>query len=223
LILSVIATIVVIVSAQDPASGWMGYARGTSADPGIITYVEAKWRVPSNPLTSGAFFSPWFGIEASDNLNLIQPVNPWTGYQWQIYNEYFQWSPEYNYNSKSNAVNPGDLLFGSVSYNNITQAYDMYHSDMNSGWSVNSSIPIQKDNNGNYKQFTIAYFVMEKSEWYCSQYPPDNKVTFFDIRMDYNYKTVTPVWKTSYVDDHCNCRAHILNSTSIAITWNSSL
>jgi len=29
----------------------------------------------------------------------------------------------------------------------------------------------------------------------------------------------TPKWTTSYVDNVCNCRAHILNSTTIQITW----
>ncbi len=38
----------------------------------IITFMEARWKVPSNPARGGAFYSPWFGIESSDNLNLIQ-------------------------------------------------------------------------------------------------------------------------------------------------------
>lgn len=67
-----------IIVAQDPAEGWLGYAKATYPQ-GIITYIEAKWRVPDDPADGGAFFSPWFGIEASDNLNLIQPVNPWVG------------------------------------------------------------------------------------------------------------------------------------------------
>ena len=30
-------------------------------------------------------------LQTSDNLNLLQPVNPWLGNEWQIYNEYYQW------------------------------------------------------------------------------------------------------------------------------------
>ena len=41
--------------------------------------MEAKWVVLDKPKIPGAFYSPWFGIESSDNLNLIQPVNPWSG------------------------------------------------------------------------------------------------------------------------------------------------
>ena len=81
-----------LVRAQDPADGWLGYATGVNpSGEGRITYMSAQWTVGQNPAVGGAFFSPWFGIEASDNLNLIQPVNPWVGDSWQIYNEYFQW------------------------------------------------------------------------------------------------------------------------------------
>src|SRR4051812_8429112 len=71
-------TLLSTICGQDPADGWLGYAQATYPK-GIITYIEAKWRVPDDPNEGGAFFSPWFGIEASDNLNLIQPVNPWVG------------------------------------------------------------------------------------------------------------------------------------------------
>lgn len=38
-----------------------------------ITYMEAKWTVGGTPAVGGAFYSPWYGIETSDNLNLYQP------------------------------------------------------------------------------------------------------------------------------------------------------
>ena len=79
LCLLVITLLTIQVLSQDPAEGWLGYAVGTNPDGGIITYIEAKWKVGQNPKRGCAFFSPWYGIEASDNLNLIQPVNPWTG------------------------------------------------------------------------------------------------------------------------------------------------
>jgi hypothetical protein len=51
---------------------------------GIITKMEAKWKVGALPAVGGAFYSPWFGVESSDNLNLIQPVNPFDGSNWQV-------------------------------------------------------------------------------------------------------------------------------------------
>jgi len=35
----------------------------------------------------------------------------------------------------------GDVLFGSVTFNADDQSYTMYHSDMNDGWSVSTTIP----------------------------------------------------------------------------------
>lgn len=211
---------------------------------GRITFMEAKWTVGQNPVVGGAFFckcshlsspvlqfvspdsclsghllwccgvAPWFGIEASDNLNLIQPVNPWVGDSWQIYNEYFQWSPENNIDSDSTTVNPGDVLYGSVTYVPENNTYTIYHSDLNSGWSVYTSIPIQQDNNGNYKNYTIAYIVYEKDAD-CNQYPPDGQVTFSDITIQYDGVTVEPSWTTAYVDDVCNNRAKV----SVCVCW----
>ncbi len=78
-----------------------------------------------------------------------------------IYNEYFQWQPENNIDSKQHPVNAGDVLFGSVTYVAENNTYTMYHSDLNDGWEVYTSIPIQKKG-GSYKSYTIAYFVFEK-------------------------------------------------------------
>eukprot|EP01111_Echinosteliopsis_oligospora_P013367 TRINITY_DN477_c0_g1_i1.p1 TRINITY_DN477_c0_g1~~TRINITY_DN477_c0_g1_i1.p1 ORF type:complete len:227 (-),score=52.05 TRINITY_DN477_c0_g1_i1:105-785(-) len=221
LLLVVCAAIICrIAYAQDPAEGWLAYA--TANYTGHITYMEAKWKVPDDPKRKGAFFSPWFGIEASDNLNLIQPVNPWSGDEWQIYNEYFQWEPEHNFNSEMHTVKAGDIVFGSVTYVASNNSYTIYHSDLNDGWSVQNSIPIQKAENGQPKTYNIVYFVFEK-EYKCDYYPPNNEVTFFDIKVEYDGQEVDLQYTTSYVDNDCNCRAHVLNSTSIQITWDSTL
>eukprot|EP00051_Salpingoeca_urceolata_P033523 m.21088 g.21088 ORF g.21088 m.21088 type:complete len:141 (-) comp6330_c0_seq2:119-541(-) len=100
-----------------------------------------------------------------------------------------------------------------------SQAYHVYHSDETDGWSVNTTIPIQQDR-GEYKTYNIIYVVFEKA-WSCAQYPPDNAVTFYDIKVQYDGQTVAPQWTTSYVDDVCNNRAHVVNSTTIQITWDS--
>ena len=50
--------------------------------------MDGWWPVGATPKRSQNFYSPWFGIDASDNLNLLQPVNPWMGNEWLIYNEY---------------------------------------------------------------------------------------------------------------------------------------
>jgi hypothetical protein len=89
-----------LADAADPAGGWMAY--GSIHPPHIlrisftwrvhpaavgqvpagtqrITKLDMKWKVGGNAKPSGSFYSPWFGMDPADELNLIQPVNPWIG------------------------------------------------------------------------------------------------------------------------------------------------
>lgn len=162
--------------------GWLGYAKAVSpTNAGRLTYAEATWTNLGVPAQGGAFYSPWFGIETSDNLNLFQPVNPWLGNSWAGYIEYFQWQPENNINSAQGTVRPGDIIYGNVSLASDGKSYDSYHSSSN-GWSVRMNVPIQKKGKvGALKEYSIVYFVFEKPA-NCQQYPPEQKVTFSDIR-----------------------------------------
>ena len=104
------------VLGQDPAQSWLGYAKAvqsnhTSQD--IITKIEVYWTNPSNPTRDGCRFCPWFGIETSDNYNLIQPVNVWDNSgrpDWIVMNEYFQWHPEHDTQSRTVSTSAGDTI-----------------------------------------------------------------------------------------------------------------
>jgi len=125
--------------AQDPASGWMAYAVGDISATGAerITKLEMTWTVGAEPKSSSAFFSPWFGMDPADNLNLIQPVNPWSssfrGGNWAAYTEYYQWSPTHNSNSKSFNIKSGDTLKGSLEYNAADDSYTLTQTCVETG------------------------------------------------------------------------------------------
>eukprot|EP01064_Diplonema_japonicum_P017035 TRINITY_DN2509_c0_g1_i1.p1 TRINITY_DN2509_c0_g1~~TRINITY_DN2509_c0_g1_i1.p1 ORF type:complete len:223 (+),score=79.33 TRINITY_DN2509_c0_g1_i1:41-709(+) len=208
-------------AAQDPPQGWLGYATGTNPAGGRITHAEAKWKVLDEPKEGGCFYSPWFGIETSDNLNLFQPVNPWVGSKWEMYIEYFQWRPEHNENTASADVKPGDILHGVVNFNESKQEYTATHTNMRTGHTITKVLPVQKKDNGEFKEYTIMYVVFEKVCRSCAQYPPNNIVTFYDITLGYEGKTVSPHWETAYVDNKCNNRAHVVNESAISITWDA--
>eukprot|EP01083_Nonionella_stella_P095923 269423_1 len=216
---------ILMTKAGDPASGWLGYALGKNPNGGNapITFIEAWWTNLQDPAIQNCFYSPWFGIETSDNLNLLQPVNPWMDDEWTIYNEYFQWEPPHNENSKSTVVYPGDLLYGSITYQPASNSYDVYHSDQTEGheWSVNMTIEVQKSGRGEYKVYNMIYVVFEKVCKRCDMYPPDDIVTFQNISVFWNGKKVDPLWTTAYVEDVCNNRAKVVDNSTIAITWNS--
>ena len=54
--------------------------------------------------------------------------------------EYYQWSPSHNENSKQHTVNAGDLLYGSITYVPATDSYDVYHKNMADGWDVTMNV-----------------------------------------------------------------------------------
>jgi hypothetical protein len=46
-----------LAAAQDPAQGWLGYAKGVSPSGGRVTSIEAKWVNLNNPQVNDLWFS----------------------------------------------------------------------------------------------------------------------------------------------------------------------
>ena len=208
--------------AQDPAEGWMAYAVGDISTTGAerVTRLQMKWKVSSEPEgAERSFYSPWFGMDPSSNLNLIQPVNPWLGDGWAMYTEYFQWSPTYNSNSRQESVEAGQTLHGSLIYMPDTDAYLLNQTVMETGVSSHQIVRCQEG-----RKYTVPYVVYEKT-WPCGDYPPDGEVTFFDIQADCDGKDCTDQikWETKVKNANCDMKANILSSQSISITWDTTL
>jgi hypothetical protein len=206
-------------SAQDPAHGWMAYAVGKlPSGAERITKLDMTWTVGENAKRSSAFYSPWFGMDPADNLNLVQPVNPWEGSSWSMYTEYFQWSPTHNSNSRAYSVKAGQTLHGSIVYDSSSDSYTLTQTVVETGA---KSSQVVKAQNG--KKFTVPYVVYEKT-WQCSAYPPDGKVTFRDIVVECDGKDCTSEvqWQAKVEDANCNMQAHIESSKQISITWDTS-
>lgn len=164
------------ISCQDPADGWMAYAVGAiPSNYQRITRLEMTWKVGAQPSSSDAFFSPWFGMDPEDNLNLIQPVNPWSGDSWSMYTEYYQWEPENNVNSREYSVESGQTLHGSILYNSAQDSYLLKQTVVETGESSAQTVKCQDG-----KKYTIPYVVYEKT-FPCDTYPPDQIVTFTNI------------------------------------------
>lgn len=212
-----------LANAQDPASGWMAYAVG--AIPSTyerITRLDMSWKVGADPKRSRAFFSPWFGMDPDDNLNLIQPVNPWGQGAWSMYTEYYQWSPTHNSNSRSYTVKAGQTLHGSLVYDDKSDSYTLTQTIVETGDTSTQVVACQ-----NGKKYTLPYVVYEKT-WTCADYPPDEIVTFRDIYIECDGTDCTAAteWEGKVKDDNCNMAAHIAQNstaTEISITWDTSL
>ena len=203
------------------------YAVGDISSTGAerITKLEMTWTVGAEPAKSSAFFSPWFGMDPADNLNLIQPVNPWSGGvfrggSWSAYTEYYQWKPTKNSNSESFDVKSGDTLQGSLVYNEANDSYTLTQTCVETGATSTQEVAAQ-----NGKKYTVPYVVYEKT-FPCADYPPDEVVTFRDIVMECDGVDCADdvVWKVDVMDDNCNMEAHISDDQrSISITWDTSL
>jgi hypothetical protein len=216
-----LALAAVLVSAQDPPPGWTAYATGNCPAGTRLTKMEANWKVLGNAPASQSFYSPWFGSDTTDNLNLLQPVNPWFGSSWNFYTEYFQWSPTRNVDSTSQATTTGNVLHGEIVFNGVNeQSYTVSQTDLTQGLTSRMTIPVQKDSNGVHKNFTVLYVVFEKLAP-CYNYPPDQIVTFTDINVYCDGTLITPQWTTAVVDEVCDFTAHIVNPHEISITWNT--
>lgn len=216
--IAALSLLAVCVTAQDPAEGWMAYAVGqVPTGTQRITRMEMTWKVGANPPQGSAFFSPWFGADPADNLNLIQPVNPWVGSNWLMYTEYYQWSDGYNSNSINYNVNAGQTLHGKMVYLPSQDAYNISQTIVETGESSQQIVPCQ-----NGKKFVIPYVVYEKV-WDCGSYPPDQVVTFTNIVLECDGKDCVKntKWTTSVVDSNCEMTAHVDKyPSSISITWN---
>lgn len=208
------------VKAQDPATGWMAYAVGDVPDSvERITKLQMTWKVGADPKVSRAFFSPWFGMDPDDNLNLIQPVNPWSRTSWSMYTEYYQWSPTHNSNSKSFSCSAGDTLTGLVEYDEKTDSYTLTQTNLDTG---DVSSQVVEAQNG--KAYRVPYVVYEKT-FPCADYPPDENVTFYDIFAECDGADCTDdiEWRAEIKDDNCDMAATIIDSRTISITWDTSL
>uniref|UniRef100_A0A7S3F1E2 Uncharacterized protein n=1 Tax=Haptolina ericina TaxID=156174 RepID=A0A7S3F1E2_9EUKA len=202
----------------------MAYAVGALPSSVLrITRLEMTWQVGAAPARSYAFFSPWFGMDPLDNLNLIQPVNPWGGRSWSMYTEYYQWRPSHNSNSIQKPVLSGQTLKGSLVYDASSDSYELSQTVLETGVTSSQVVPCQ-----NGKKFLVPYIVYEKV-FPCRSYPPDGVVTFRNITMECETASAASVdcknlvtWSAQYKDDNCNMRAHVDSSDQIRITWDTS-
>ena len=205
-------------AAQDPAHGWMAYAVGSIPSKyERITRLEMTWKVGAAPKASAAFFSPWFGMDPDDNLNLLQPVNPWLGDGWAMYTEYFQWSPEHNSNSKQYPLSGGNTLHGSIEYDSGTDSYLVKQTTVETGDVSSQTVKCQSG-----KRYTVPYVVYEKT-FPCRDYPPDGVVTFRNITVECDGNPCDISWEAKVKDPNCDMTAHINKDGTISITWDTSL
>ena len=113
--------------------------------------------------------------------------------------------------SRSIEVHPGDKISSYVRYDSSTQNYVMNIAAK--GESVTTEFPAQGF------VYDRAWFVLEH-QGACGGYSSDGKVSFTDIIIEVEGKTVTPAWQAKQEQPVCGSEAHVISPSEVTITWN---
>lgn len=216
---------------QDPANSWLAYAVAQCPQGQRLTEMRAEWTVSrsaKNFTNPNLAYCAWFGSDTTDNLDLIQPVNPWYGSSWEVYTEHFQWQPIKNWNSPAVPISSGQHIAGSLRFlGEDKQQYRMENFNLDSGLGSVLDVNVQKAANSPtksgqqvFKNYSYMYVVYEQhGNPSCDLYPPAGSVNFHDIQVQCDGKDFVPTWEFKYVNHPCKFRASSEDPTSVTLSW----
>ena len=232
---------------HDPSPTWLSYAKASCPQGQRITSFTAQWVVPPKPKSHRAqengFFCPWVGIETTDNRNLLQSVNGFfvgqheNNGEWHQNGEAYQWPDYNNTNSKMKRTASGHIFKAAMTMDaegghrsnpaHYKQSYTITSKDAtyDAGTTLNIDVPHNgyNDTEPGFKNYTIAYVVFEHGNNRCSDYPTSEKMTFNELKVECNGQETPMVWNTSYVQDHCQFRTHVVDNQTVSMTWNTTM
>ena len=117
-VLMLVAVLMVSVSrAADPSEGWLSYAVYRAPnETDVITRLSATMIVPDD--SHGGTPAFWFGVQtAHGDGALIQPIMAkWTGVDYNMFQEIFDWTDGQDEQTDGVHVRPGDVIDASVAY-----------------------------------------------------------------------------------------------------------
>ncbi len=181
--------------------------------------LNATWTVPQNPTNPAGSNAPgwWFGVQTANGAGaLIQPILAFgdAGDVYTIFNGVFDWNDQSWYQSDASQVYPGQTIKASVSFDAPSNTYTMYIACVESGWSVTSTKQVQTP-----QIESVAYFVTEHQPDNCEAYPANGGISFRDILLQVEGKTVFPQWQAKQESPACNSEAVIVDYKTVNFTW----
>jgi len=220
--LTTAALAVGLALAQDPADSWLAYtvAKGNGK---LVTQVNMTWAVPAYPTTRDGGNAPgwWFGIEPEPAMDLIQPILAYGDGQseYTAFNGEFDWHDGGWFQSPGFTVQPGAVLFASVTYDQSSNSYIMDIQNQNAtGQRVRSKRPIKYS-----EVYTDVYVVTEHQPNSCSEYPANGGITFYDISIAWeNVVSADPNWQAFQYQPACNSQAHVVSPSEVSFSWDTS-
>ena len=216
-----VLTVAAVAHAGDPSSGWLSYV--IAEESGTITKLSASMVVPDAPTRSGAEPAFWFGVQtAAGDGALIQPIMAkWIGDKYEAFHEIFDWTDRHDEAGEKLAVSPGDLITASVACVDETcRAYDMALASRDLGKQTSYRYALE---DGQSAAETTAYFVLEHQPTGCAQYPPNGRALFTNVTLEVDGELVPePAWRAEQESPACNSSAVVIDSQTLAITWDAA-
>jgi hypothetical protein len=209
-------TTLIIETAGDPADSWLTYAKASDPKGSRIVYFYAETVVPQNPADSGGVPAFWIGIEPRPAYNLIQPIIPqWLYGTWYIFVEQYDWNTGNNFDSSFITVQPGQKIYGEVQYVAKNNSYLMT-AGIVGGKKVSMYGYVDKN-----QTFTDAYVVLEHQPYLCAEFPPDNSITYDNIRVIWESGSTKPAWTSNTFMPACASATNVISATEVELTWQS--
>lgn len=214
----------------DPASSWLSYIEYSApkrpdGTDGIITSVNVTWNVPDGIPSRSGSNAPgwWYGVQTrAGNGALVQPVlacdymsSSCRQGTYELFDAVYDWSDGSWQTSRSVALKAGDKVNSwlTCNENECTQ----YAENSRTGQGVEYPYRLHNRNNDHE---SVLYFVLEHQPSTCDAYPPNGVTLFENIRVEVDGKAVTPTFKAVQDRPACESRGHVIDSKTIAITWN---
>jgi hypothetical protein len=215
----------IITSRSPAANGWIETAHTSPTPPPSTSFgnLTATWTVPLAPSNTSSsqllvYFFPGLQQDLDAQNLIIQPVLGWNDRQnqgpanaWGIASWIYCTDPNITTHSTPRAVNPNDVIVGTISGSNCNpvtlkcSSWTITTQDQTTSTSTTLNV-------SNYdRKFNLAF--EGALEAYnvntCNQYPANGKLTFFDVALyDYNHNLISnPGWswdpQYQYLDPQC--------------------
>jgi len=213
----------------DPSSGWLTYAQYKAAETSVLTNVSMSWNVPSGKAAksygSGA---PgwWYGVQtASGDGALVQPIvacdyggSSCADGTYVLWGGVFDWTKpgQGMHNSEFVDCQGGDEVY-SYTQCDTKECYMFVRNERTKKTAgLTYKLPASKGSEA------TLYIVLEHAPDNCDAYPPAQKTSFKNIRVEVDGKAVTPDWTAVKGGSAaCGSKTTVVDSSTIEISWES--
>jgi len=191
---------------------------------GIVTQMNASWKVPTLPNSADGqtvYFWPGFkNTGPTMGLPVLQPVLQYgqDGSFWEL-QSWFVWGEEgVAVTAPAIDVSPGDSLVSYMNYDAGSQTWTIFGADMQTGETSNLQITRAKSC---ACDFQWAMLVLETimDEGVCADYPASNSLLFTGVQLN---NGTTPQWTTRVQMHDCNQVISQVKADSVLLTWKAA-